>query len=204
MNKREFLKHTGITEDQFSGKKQIYGDLWLSGLQSIPDNFNPTVGGDLYTKKMLIRIGEKQTYFLTWKKEGKTFIKCDGRFSEVILKKGNVWKLKDLNKNNEYYLVTDKKGKFAHGHTISEAKSDLIYKISNRDKSEYIGISVNKKMSFEKCIEMYRVITGACSSGVRNFIESKGIKKNQFTIKEIVEITSGAYGGDSFKSFFKI
>ena len=41
MNKREFLKHTGITEDQFSGKKQIYGDLWLSGLQSIPDNFNP-------------------------------------------------------------------------------------------------------------------------------------------------------------------
>ena len=33
-----------------------------------------------------------------------------------------------------FYVVSDGKGKFAHGDTVKEAKEDLIYKISNRNK----------------------------------------------------------------------
>ena len=47
MKKETFLKKYGITEDQFSGKVKIEGDLYLSSLTSLPEGFAPTVGGDL-------------------------------------------------------------------------------------------------------------------------------------------------------------
>ncbi len=132
------------------------------------------------------------------------YIYCDDMFSEVVSKKGNVWILKDIGKNNQYFLVTDNKGKYAHGNSIKEAKEDLIYKISIRDKSKYKEIDVEFKMSFSECIEMYRVITGACAVGTKNFVESKGIKQTKYSPKDIYKITIGAYGNLEFKSFFNL
>ena len=212
MKKKDFLEEYKITEKNFNGVEKIGGYLDLRSLTSIPEGFNPTVGGSLYLSS-LTSIPEgfkksdfenKNTSFIKWGKGNGTHIFCDNRFSEVISKKGNVWKLKDINKNNEYYLITDGKDKYAHGNSIKEAKEDLIYKISKRDKSEYKRIDVNKKLSFEKCIEMYRVITGACSSGVRNFIENENIKKHHFSIKEIADVTKNNYGNNEFKTFFNL
>ncbi len=115
-----------------------------------------------------------------------------------------MYTLKDVNKDNRYYLVTDGRGKYAHGNTIKEAKEDLIYKISNRDKSEYQNIDKAKKNSYEYCIEMYRVITGACAAGVKNFIESKGVKKQPYSVVEVAEITKGSFGNSDFVNFFKL
>ena len=86
--------------------------------------------------------------------------------------------------------------------TNKEAKEDLIYKISERNKDQYKGLDLNKKRPFKECIEMYRVITGACSTGTKHFIESNSIKKKQYSITEIINITKGQYGCDSFSSFF--
>jgi len=36
-----------LTEEQFDGREEIEGDLDLGSLTSIPDGFNPTVGGYL-------------------------------------------------------------------------------------------------------------------------------------------------------------
>jgi hypothetical protein len=47
MKKSTFLKQYNITEEQFSGEKEIGGSLYLSSLTSIPEGFNPTVGGYL-------------------------------------------------------------------------------------------------------------------------------------------------------------
>ncbi len=229
-DKLEFLKKYNLTEDQFLGKEEIIGYLDLESLTSIPEGFNPTVGGyldleslksipegfnptvggylDLSSLKSIpegfnkANYENKNTAFIKWG-NGK-YIFCDDRFSEVITQKGNVWKLKDVNKNNEYYLVTDNKGKYAHGNTIKEAKEDLIFKISNRDKSKYKGINIEAKISFSECIEMYRVITGACSTGTRNFVEQKGIKQTKYSPKEISIITNGAYGNNEFCKFFNI
>jgi hypothetical protein len=44
---KEFCENNRITEDQFYGKEKVGGDLWLRGLTCVPENFNPTVGGDL-------------------------------------------------------------------------------------------------------------------------------------------------------------
>ena len=47
----------------------------------------------------------------------------------------------------------------------------------------------------------YRCITGACSGGVECFL--KGIKeKESYTIEEIISLTSGQYGNQTFKQFF--
>ena len=200
---------TSITE---GFNPTVGGYLDLSSLTSIPEGFNPTVGGSLYLSS-LTSIPEgfnksdfefKQIPFMKWGKGNGEYILADNRFSEVVSKKGNIWKLKDVGKNNEYYLVTDSKGKYAHGNTIKEAKEDLIYKISNRDKSIYKDTNIDKKIPFDKCIEMYRVITGACSTGVRNFIENKGIKNQNFTIKEIAKLTIGNYGHSDFVNFFNL
>mgnify|MGYP000621718598 CR=1 FL=1 len=189
----------------------VGGFLDLRSLTSIPDGFNPTVGGSLNLENLTsipdgfnpTEYQNKNILFFEWVNVGGKFISCDGRFSEVISQKGKVWKLKDVNKDGEYFLVTDGKGKYAHGDTIKSAKEDLIYKISNRDKSAYKGIDLDKKMSFGGCIEMYRVITGSCSEGVKNFVQSSGIEKKSYTVREVIKKTKNQYGSELFAEFFK-
>jgi len=231
MDKSAFCRKYNISDAQFIGEEEI-GSLDLRSLTSIPEGFNPTVGGYLYLSSLtsipegfnptvggyldlrsLTSIPEgfnpnnysnKNLPLLKWGKGKGSYIYCDGRFSEVISQKGLVWKLKDVNKNNEYYLVSDGNGKYAHGETIKRAKEDLIYKISERNKSDYNGLDVDKKQSFSECIEMYRVITGACSAGVKQFIESTGIQPKKFSVNEIAKITKGNYGNQEFCRFFNV
>jgi hypothetical protein len=183
-------------------------NLWLNSLTKIPEGFNPTVGGALCLQSLTeIPEGfnrsdyeEKNISLFEWDK----YILCDDRFSEVISKKGNVWKLKNIGKDKIYYLVTDGNGKYAHGDSIKEAKGDLIYKISNRDVSQYQNIDLDEKYSFVECITMYRSITGSCSTGVKNFIETNGIKKQSYSVNDIIGITKNNYGNESFNKFFKV
>ena len=93
-------------------------------------------------------------------------------------------------------------GVFSHGDTIKEAKESLLYKVSNRDKSAYEGWTLNKKITKREAIESYRVITGACESGVRHFVESVGKTKSRYTVKEIITLTKGQYGNEEYKAFF--
>jgi hypothetical protein len=139
---------------------------------------------------------------MKWK-NGK-YIKADARFSEVVRQRGNVWELRDIGGKKTYFLVTDGNGKFAHGDTIKEAKEDLVYKISNRDTSSYKGIDTDKKLAFAECVEMYRVITGSCATGVKHFIESAGIKRGKYTVNEIIKIVKerNAYQWSEFEGFF--
>ena len=206
---KQFCTAYGITEKQFKGIDTVGGYLYLGSVTSIPEGFNPTVGGslDLGSVTSIPEGLNKKDYerkatppIITW--DNGKYIKCDGRFSEVIQKKGNVWKLRDVNKNNEYYLIADNNGRYAHGDTIKQAKEDLIYKISERNKDQYKGIDTDKKMSFKDCIEMYRVITGACSTGTKHFVESTGIAKKKYSVNEIIKMTKGQYGHDQFASFF--
>jgi hypothetical protein len=56
-------------------------------------------------------------------------------------------------------------------------------------------------MSFEETVLAYRLVTGACSGGVEGFL--KGIQeKVEYTISEVIELTSNQYGGQKFKEFF--
>jgi hypothetical protein len=206
----------------------VGGNLWFNSLTELPEGFNPTVGWNLFLQSLteipegfnptvgnalrLSSVTEIPEGFNRSDYENKRIslfewdnhIKCDDRFSEVISKKGNVWKLKDIGKDKIYYLVTDGNGKYAHGDSIKEAKGDLIYKISNRDVSQYQNIDLDEKYSFVECISMYRSITGSCSTGVKNFIETNGIKKQSYSVNDIILLTKNNYGNESFNKFFKV
>ncbi len=125
----------------------------------------------------------------------------DGIFSYVISTHGSFKKLKNEN-GDIFYLVNDGK-KSAHGKTIKEAYENLIYKISDRDKSFYKGLTLKSKHTVPELVEMYRVITGACEYGVKNFIKNQKNLKEKYTIEEVIELTANNYGNELFKKFFK-
>jgi hypothetical protein len=204
----EYLNLSSVKEIPQGFNPTVGGSLYLDSVKKIPEGFNPTVGGHLKLSSVK-EIPEgfnksdyenKKIALLQWDK----YILCDDRFSEVISKKGNVWKLKDIGKDFTYYLVTDGNGNYAHGNSIKEAKDDLIFKISNRDVSQYQNIDLNKKYSFAECITMYRCITGSCSTGVKNFVESNNIKKQSYSVNEIITLTKNNYGNETFIDFFKV
>ena len=136
--------------------------------------------------------------------ENGKYIKADNIFGKIVEQKGNVYHVK-LGKSEEIsYLVTDGEGRWSHGKTLDEAKDDLLYKITDRDKSDYEGLTLDSELSFEDAITCYRVITGACSFGTRDFVENRlgENKKEVYTIKEIISLTEGEYGNKVFKDFF--
>ena len=136
--------------------------------------------------------------------ENGRYIKSDNIFGKIVEQKGNVYHIKTYYSDSIIYLVTDGLGRWSHGKTLEEAKDDLLYKISKRKKSNYKNLSLDSELSFEEAIVCYRVITGACSFGTRDFIENRlgENKKEVYTIKEIIKITKGEYGDRIFRSFF--
>ena len=98
--------------------------------------------------------------------------------------------------------VVEKDGIYSHGATLKEAKDSLIYKISNRGTSMYENYTLNTVVTFEEAIKMYRVITGACEAGTRNFVENLAKKKKKYTVQEIITATVGQYGSETFREFF--
>ena len=77
-----------------------------------------------------------------------------------------------------------------------------MYKIGDRDKSDYERWNLDKVITKRDAIESYRVITGACESGVRHFVESVGNTKARYTVKEVINLTKGQYGHEEYKNFF--
>ena len=80
----------------------------------------------------------------------------------------------------------------------------MLYKISKRNKSDYESLTLDSELLFKDAIVCYRVITGACSFGTKDFIENRLGKnrKEVYTIKEIINFTEGEYGNKVFREFF--
>lgn len=202
MTKKEFKSVTGLTEAQINGEL-IEGNLYLESLTTLPEGVTLNAGGYLDLRRLTIqsptsKINRNKPIIIH-----NNIIIVDRVLSKLIDKKGNCYKVANL-KGGIEYIVTDGGSKFAHGKTIKEAKADLIFKISDRDKSKFEGMDINKKMTFGESIECYRVITGSCEQGVKAFLHQKGITKGKFSVKEISDLTSGAYGNNEFNQFFKI
>jgi len=121
--------------------------------------------------------------------------------AEVISKKGAYWRCRKVGSTEEYYVATDGE-QYAHGKTIRDARADLDFKTRDRDPSQYKNLLLSHSMKIEEAVVCYRRITGACSFGVRSFLENLPTVKDAYTISEIIELTSNAYGGNQFRSFF--
>ena len=136
--------------------------------------------------------------------ENGKYIKADNILGKIVEQKGNVYHVNVYGLKKITYLVTDGEGHWSHGETLGEAKADLLYKIIDRDKDFYKDLTIDSELSFEDAIVCYRVITGACSFGTRDFINNRlgENKKEKYTISEIIDLTEGEYGNKVFREFF--
>ena len=141
-------------------------------------------------------------YYKDGKKQYKAII-ADGILSEVIEHKKNVYRVKNHGETEITYLVQDG-DVYSHGKTLKEAKESLIYKLSNRDTSQYKDYTLDTKVTKKEAIQMYRAITGACEQGTRMFVEGLSTVPRNLTVKKIIELTEGRYGNDKFRKFFEV
>ena len=200
---KDFCDKARITVDQFYGKEKISGSLDLSSVQQLISGFNPTVGGYLDLRSGLKTTYKKlpSGYLLSWQDD--KYLLADEIFTEVISHRGNVYHVRKIASKDIIYLVTDGNGRWSHGETLKEAKSDLIFKISDRTKDDYKHLKLTDSLSFEDAIMCYRVITGACSFGTKDFVLNRlKNKQKKYTIAEIIKVTKGEWGHNTFSDFF--
>ncbi|MEC4049766.1 hypothetical protein OX284_010035 [Flavobacterium sp. SUN046] len=179
-----------------------YLDLQGTSITSLPDNL--TVGGSVYTpnnkeievKKPLPNafINSPKNKLLFWK-NGK-YVSADGIFTELVNKKGNIYKVRKLHSTKEFYLVSDGKT-HAHGDTLKKAKEDFEFKlISEKIKNEPINADTIIDVNY------YRLVTGACELGCKDFIKQNNLTKDKYRADELLPLLekTNAYGVEKFKS----
>ena len=108
-----------------------------------------------------------------------------------------------FNNHTTKYLVSNGTHS-AHARTIKQAILDIRFKQMDRNMDDYRNLGLDDKMSYEDAIVMYRVITGACSGGTEDFLNSHPelSTKKKYSVMEIIDLTSGQYGNDSLAKFF--
>jgi len=90
---------------------------------------------------------------------------------------------------------------FSHGETPKKAAHDLRYKLGDRDTTKYKKWTLESVKPIEEVIQAYRVITGACEAGTKQWCEGRKLPA-KVSIKVAVRMTREAYGGRQFAAFF--
>ena len=108
-------------------------------------------------------------------------------------------------------FIVKENNKFAHGSTLRDAFTSLQEKLYD-DSTEEERIEAFK-MKFPSYEEKYdnkdlftyhHVLTGSCRMGRESFIKDKGLSiDGKTSVREFVELTKNAYGGDIIKELPK-
>ena len=181
------------------GNLKIGGSLWLhrNELTSLPESFgNLKIGGNLWLhNNNLTSLPTIHSMNQTIEKD---WCYIDGIVREIVSKK----KLKDLSVIKTHFdYIVGAKDTWAHGRTIEEAIQDYNFKLMQANPDALKDLDIDKPMSHEEAINVYRTITRACREGIRQWMSGKTFPE-QITIREIINLTQSAYGGDKFKQFF--
>ena len=139
-------------------------------------------------------------WYLNGNIEDVEYIIVDNILSKVLKRKGNVLKVINHSDTEESYIV-EHNGYYSHGRTLVEARESLVYKLSTRDLTEFKSLTLESVLSRDEAIRMYMSVTGACAFGTKQFIESRDIKE-EYSIKEIINLTISQYGNEKLKEFF--
>ena len=191
--------------------------------------FNDIKQGECISKKKIVKQNAKLIKF-TKKMEGKYYtllknkiyevIECD-EIKNIVIDRKIVYgydviigiefgnditiynKQKSIEDLKKVYIV-EKDGIYSHGETIENAIKDFRYKIGNRNIEYYSYLKKEKgKIKTEELIKAYRVITGSCEYGTKQFVENLDNLKEEYTIKEALNILkkNKAYRFEIFEKF---
>ena len=181
----------------------VGGNLDLEGtdIKVLPDNL--VVGGCLYLEGTDIKQNPKVTQntniIFSW--QGGKYRKIDGIFCEVIPTKSKKYIKAKLVNSDKIFFIIERNGVFSHGDTVKDAINSLKYKISNRDTSQYNDHTLESVLTQHEAITMYRVITGACETGVKMFVENLDSVPMKMTVNELIEFTKNQYGNHLLRDF---
>ena len=181
----------------------VGGHLYMQSVTEVVEGFNPSVGGSLLMRSVTdqdsISFTKINRDFIDFKNG---FISCDGIFMEVDSHRGNVWIGHKIGKKEKVFLVTDGNNKYSHGNTLKEAKEDLIFKVDGRRLGDFKHLTQESVLLMSEAVIAYRVITGACGFGVKDYLKNRLPKeKKEFSMTEVVELTKDEYGGRRFSEF---
>ena len=175
-------------------------DLRGTGITTLPDNL--TVGGGLdlrgtgITKKKVKKLQDGDYVDARW-------LYANGILTHVKKQKklqGYTFFVGRIPGRNVIFDGTN----YAHCDTLRNGIADLLFKsASERGAEQYKGLPLDTEMTAEEGMTMYRCITGACRQGTEQFVNSLGERlKAKYTIREMIELTSGQYNADRFAEFF--
>jgi len=183
-------------------KFENQGNVNLGSLTTLPENVKFENQGNVYLgslngqtikyrgKNISIRVIDGYTMIITNSKSKDDFIIHKAKY----FKGGN---LKDF----PSCFIAERDGYFAHGETLEQAISDCNFKsLQGSADVEDIINDIRKKQTVN--IEEYRLITGACSFGVAQFMKDKNITATEMPLSKVIEITNGYYGGSKIKELF--
>ena len=184
----------------------VGGWLYLSGtkITSLPNNL--TVRGSIYLRGTQITSKNKERKKVKRLKNGDyvdgRYLYCDDILIHVKRKKqiGEytyfVGKIKEMN------AIFDGEN-YAHCKDFKDGANDLAFKkAKDRGAEQYRDYTMDTVVSFDDAKTMYRIITGSCKAGTEQFVNGLRSVKEQYTVREIIDITKNAYRGEVFKSFF--
>ena len=199
-----YLSGTPITS--LPDNLAVGGWLDISGTQitSLPENI--AVGRCLFNGGTPIESKKKENKKVKRMKNGDyvegRYLYCDDTLIHVKRKRKigeytyYVGKIKGMN------VIYDGEN-YAHCKDFRDGVNDLEFKKSeDRGADQYRDYTMDTVVSFEDAKTMYRIITGSCKAGTEQFVNGLRSVKEQYTVREIIEITKNAYRGEVFKAFF--
>ena len=174
--------------------------IFLRSLNSLGDGVTLTAGGGID----LPRLPQHFTY------RGRAIDNYDGIATEALtpwenagyadceVQRARKFRGEWLDGGNEVWIA--RLGEYyAHGATRRDAIDDVLYKRFSvtADKSEVVAeIRATQVVTREQ----YRLLTGACGLGVREFLARHkiGTRERALPLDRVLEMTRGVYGGEEF------
>ena len=185
----------------------VGGWLLLRGTQitSLPENL--TVGGSLDIRGTPIESKKEELKKVRRLKNGDyvegRYLYCDDTLIHVKRKRKIGEYTYYVGKIHGMNAIYDGEN-YAHCKDFRDGVNDLEFKkAKDRGASQYRDYTLDTVVSFEDAKTMYRVITGSCKAGTEQFVNGLRSVKEQYTVREIIDITKNAYRGEVFKSFFE-
>ncbi|MDE7226295.1 MAG: hypothetical protein K2N49_05490, partial [Ruminococcus sp.] len=172
-----------------------------TGLTSLPENL--TVGG---------RVFQSDAGQITGNRNYKRLHNGDYVEGKYLYADGILTHIRKAKKSGLYTLYTGKiKGRnvvsdgkyYAHCDRFSDGIKDIEFKKArDRGSEQYRNLTLDSIVKKDDAVTMYRIITGACRQGTQQFLDNMTGFKEEYTVSEIIELTRGQFGSETFAGFF--